>query len=415
MQSQSIKFIKKIGIKKTLDFKVNHSDHNFYAEGIVVSNSHAASYGYNTAATVYFKTNHTREFFLSLLKYPPENGDKKETFIPNITREMALFGIKLLPPSLLKGNKDFIVEDNNIRFGLSAIKGIADAALNNLDNFKPKNCNKFEMFQAGKQAGLSCGVMASLIMSGALDEFVTENRSKLSFECLLFSKLKDKEKLYCIQNGQQYNFDLILMCRSILEWTDSLGKKVARRTRLETLRRNTREYLDIYRNNCRYEQLAIYWWETYLLGFSYSTTLKDVFGVDRPDLLNLKEFLDLYEQEAGVVVVKVTESFKSTSKKGNKMAKLIIGDETVPEFKAYLCGRAFNEFFINEATKLPEPGDIIAVRMRKTQDSGAAFIEKIQKQDVKIYTKLADLKDDKSEEDKAEPVLKKQEEFQLQN
>ena len=133
------------------------------------------------------------------------------------------------------------------------------------------------MFQAAKQAGLSCGVMASLIMSGALDVFVSETRNKLSFECLLFSRLKDKEKIYCLNQAKLGNTDLISLIKNIIEWTDSLGKKVARKTRLNTLRKDTLKYQEIYKLNSQYEQLCNWWFENELLGFAYSSNLKSIF------------------------------------------------------------------------------------------------------------------------------------------
>jgi DNA polymerase-3 subunit alpha len=360
--------------------------------------SHSYAYSYLTATTAYFKANHTKEFFLSLLKYPPENGDKKENFIPNINKELKFFGIKLLPPSLIIGNQDFILDEGNIRYGLNAIKGIAEAALQNLNNFKPESCNKFQMFQAARQAGLSCGVMAALIMSGALDIFVNESRSRLSFECLLFSKLKDKEKIYCIANGEKYNYDLIAMCKNILEWMDSRGKKIARATRLNTLRKNTVKYQEIYKNNKENEELASIFWERNLLGFNYSSTLKKCFSVGRDDILNLEEINNLDPYSSGVVVCFIDDLIFYTSKKGNKTLKLFISDETDSKYY-YFAGKALQEYLIENKNELNiEVGDIVALKVQKSKDGSTGFIQRLKKQNCRIYTKLRDIKDAKPEE-----------------
>lgn len=380
--------------QKTWDTFEASADYSF-------NRSHAASYAYNAACTAYFKANHTKEFFLSLLKFPPENGDKKDNFIPNIKKELNFFGIELIPPSLLKGNKDFIIEDDkNIRFGLNAIKGLAEAALSKLDNFKPENCNKFEMFEAAKQSGLSCGVMGALIMSGALDEFVDSTRSKLSFECLLFSKLKDKEKIYVLNKIKNGESDLIELVKTITDWTDSMGKKVARKTRLNTLRKDTLNYQEIYKNNRENEALTQLTYERTLLGFNYSSTLKEIFSKNgRTDIINLLEFRnELEPNKTAVIVCHVNEAVHYTSKKGNPTMKLFVEDETDSRF-LYFSGRAYQEY-LTECNNKPdiEAGNIIAIKIQKSRDGEGGFIQKVKKQGVKIFTKMAELKESQKEE-----------------
>ncbi|MFM9826708.1 hypothetical protein [Flavobacterium sp.] len=396
MRAQLIKSVRKLGVKKTLDFKVNHPDHNFYAEGIVVSNSHSASYGYLTAITAYFKANHPKEFFLSLLKNA-QNESEPLVEVNKIQKELKWFGVELLPPCLLKGNIDFRIENNNIRFGLNSIKGLAESALNKLQSFKPENCNKFEMFQAAKQAGLSCGVMASLIMSGALDVFVSETRNKLSFECLLFSRLKDKEKIYCLNQAKLGNTDLISLIKNIIEWTDSLGKKVARKTRLNTLRKDTLKYQEIYKLNSQYEQLCNWWFENELLGFAYSSNLKSIFSKSgREDIINLSQFKhEIEPNNSGIIICQLREFKTSVSKKGNNMMKIFVSDETDNNY-FYFAGDSYKNYLteqeIDNKPNLKEK-DIIAIKVMKSKDGSGGFVQKLTVQSQKIYCKLADLKD----------------------
>lgn len=393
MQTQSIRSIKKLGVQNTLDFKVNHPDHNFYAEGIVVSNSHSIATSYTGALTVYLKYKYPLEFFTACLKGSLNKPDQYDA-ISQIQKELHIFGIKLLPPSLKVGNLEFIIENGNIRFGLNAIKGLATNSLNKLNNFKTESCNKFEMFQAAKQAGLGCGIMASLIMSGAMDEFVTENRPKLSFECLLFSKLKDKEKVYCISNINKYNNDLITACKDIINWTDNEGKKVARATRLATLRKETKLYQEIFKNNMAYTDLSIYWWEKELMGYSYTSTLKQVFSQSRSDIINLSEFKNLYEGEGGVVVCQIDEITKTKSRKGNEMVRIFVSDDSASEFRLYLCNRNLVAFYA-EGKPFPKEKDVIAVKMSKGDSNDMAFCERLTVQSASIYTKTSQIDDTK--------------------
>ena len=65
--------------------------------------------------------------------------------------------------------KTFSIQGNDIRFGLSSIKGISEKTMEKLKLFKSEQSSKFEVFQAAKEVGLSIGVLSALIQAGALD------------------------------------------------------------------------------------------------------------------------------------------------------------------------------------------------------------------------------------------------------
>ena len=108
MQAQRIQSVKKIGKRPCLDLEVNSKDHNFYANGIVTSNSHSISYAYNAAQTVYLKVNYPTQFYLTLLRFTKDEQDPIGE-IAKICQELSLFNIKLLPPHILKSKLDFEV------------------------------------------------------------------------------------------------------------------------------------------------------------------------------------------------------------------------------------------------------------------------------------------------------------------
>ena len=154
MRTQKIISIKALGKRKTLDLEVNHKDHNFYAEGLVSSNSHSISYAILAAWTTYLKFKYPHEFFLALLrlsKYEPDSHKE----INKISKELVYFDIELLPPDLAKSALDFKIEDSNIRFGLNSIKGVSEKTLESLQSFRETNTpTKFDIFVAAKQAGV---------------------------------------------------------------------------------------------------------------------------------------------------------------------------------------------------------------------------------------------------------------------
>ena len=66
--------------------------------------------------------------------------------ISTIEKELNFFGIKLLPPHLVKSEMDFYIDGDDIRFGLLSIKGISDKSIEKLNDFRNKYANKFEIF-----------------------------------------------------------------------------------------------------------------------------------------------------------------------------------------------------------------------------------------------------------------------------
>src|SRR5574343_392846 len=151
MSFQKIKQVKSIGVQKTIDFEVNHKDHNFYAEGIVVSNSHSTGYSYITAICAYLKANYPVQFFTALLNNA-KNEQNPIDEIKAIKKELFHFDITLAPPDITKSNIDkFSYEGNRIIFPLSNIKGISDKAIEKLKKFKLNTANKFQIFNAAKE------------------------------------------------------------------------------------------------------------------------------------------------------------------------------------------------------------------------------------------------------------------------
>ena len=103
---------------------------------------------------------------------------------------------------------DFIVEEEDIRFGLLSIKGISDKSMEKLNDFRDQYSDKFEIFQASKQAGLNIGVLSALIQAGALEGF-KQSRSKVVYEAQLWNILTKREAKYVSKFAEEYNYDLV--------------------------------------------------------------------------------------------------------------------------------------------------------------------------------------------------------------
>lgn len=360
MQTVGIKSVKKLGIQKSLDFEVDHPDHNFYANGLVTSNSHSISYSVIAAWSVYLKFKYPQEFFLASLLVEGK-GD-----VPFVERELHHFGMQLLSPDIIKSENDFSIEGKDIRFGIGGIKGLSDAALLRIGDFiNKKTANKFEVFNAANQAKVNSLVFCNIINAGALNS-LGANRSLLVLEVKIWNQLSDREKNFCLLNGARYNFDLIAMLKDYENWVDSSMKKFAPK-RLETIRRDTAKYLEEWRKNKQFPEFTAYINEKRLLGYSYSHTLKDVFVKNRPELVNIQEVKNLDQGYRFTLVAEVQKTIKGISKKGNTKFEVFVSDET-GEFKLSFTGKDCDRWLAEGIE--PEEGDIIIAVARKGEDIG---------------------------------------------
>jgi DNA polymerase-3 subunit alpha len=123
--------IEPCGEAETYDLTVE-GDHNFVADGLIVHNSHSAAYGLLTYQTAYLKAHHPVEFMAALLTSEKDNTDKVVSHIaearadgitvlqPDVNESLLAFGVA---PDPKKPGKSLI------RFGLGAIKGVGENAI----------------------------------------------------------------------------------------------------------------------------------------------------------------------------------------------------------------------------------------------------------------------------------------------
>ena len=87
--------------------------------------SHSAAYALLAYQTAYLKAHYSVEFMAALLTSEAQNADKIVKYISEC-REMK---IEILPPDINESFKHFAVIGNQIRFGLTAVKNVGDAAI----------------------------------------------------------------------------------------------------------------------------------------------------------------------------------------------------------------------------------------------------------------------------------------------
>lgn len=106
--------------------------------GYGFNKSHSAAYGLITYITAYLKAHYPHEFLASLLKSVENNTDKLKIFL----NEALELNIKVLPPDINRSEENFSVEIQNnekyIRYGLLGIKGLGQAAINEIISKRSK-------------------------------------------------------------------------------------------------------------------------------------------------------------------------------------------------------------------------------------------------------------------------------------
>ena len=356
--------------------------------------SHSISYAILAAWTVYLKFKYPQNFFLSLLKMSQFEPDSFAE-INKITQELQLFNIKLLPPDLSKSKNDFAIEGRNIRYGLNSIKGISDNTLDSLMEFCQADLKtKYDVFIAAKQVGLNIGNLSALIQAGALNSF-SEDRCRLVLEAQAFNILTEREKRLFMSLGEKYNYDILNTIHDCVK-NKQVGddnKPIMNEKRFNTFKTKYAGYREIYDKNSKSPKFANWYFESKLLGYSYSYKIKDIFSEESSerytDCLTFNS-LDINESVRMVGVVK--DCFKKKSANGNKYAKLEISDEN-GKIKAMLLDSARQAKlteYLDNGNKLPKEENIVILSGRKGED--ILFIDKIAILDEKIYMKLSEIK-----------------------
>ncbi|MDP6945805.1 MAG: DNA polymerase III subunit alpha, partial [Myxococcota bacterium] len=87
--------------------------------------SHTAAYGLIAYQTAWIKHHLPAEFFASLLSIESSNTDKVLLYMDDARKH----GVEVLPPDINESELEFAVAGDKVRFGLGAIKGLGESAV----------------------------------------------------------------------------------------------------------------------------------------------------------------------------------------------------------------------------------------------------------------------------------------------
>ena len=158
--------------------------------------SHAAAYAVISYQTAYLKTHYKVEFMAALMSSVIGNIDK----IIEYKIDCEENDVKILPPDINYSYSDFHVENDAIRFPLSALKGIGFAVADNIAFEREKNGDytSFEdIVERLESKNINKKVVESLIKSGAIDSLIPNRASIMSnYESIINSiQLRKKNNI----------------------------------------------------------------------------------------------------------------------------------------------------------------------------------------------------------------------------
>ncbi len=182
-----------LGINSNLSMKIFSLMENFSSYGF--NKSHSVAYSFLAYQTLWLKAHFTAEYMASFMNADIDNIQK----ISLIINEARKMNIKVIPPNINKSIYYFSINNNNeLVYGLGAIKGIGKSSIDLIINLR----NKYGYFEdffsfcfltfSNKISKL---VLEKLIFSGVFDLFNIDRSILIKYvvEILKLSKFKNRE------------------------------------------------------------------------------------------------------------------------------------------------------------------------------------------------------------------------------
>ena len=139
--------------------------------------SHSTCYAYVAYQTAYLKAHYPAQYMAAVLNHA--GAIEKLTFYMEECKRM---GIKVLGPSINESLKGFAVnEAGEIRFGLGGLKGVGEAAIENIIAERKKEGqykDPFDFIKRVNQRAVNKRTLESLVYAGAFDEFPQLHRAQ---------------------------------------------------------------------------------------------------------------------------------------------------------------------------------------------------------------------------------------------
>lgn len=213
---------------KIFDLISHFADYGF-------NKSHSATYAWIVYQTAWLKAHYPAEFMAAVLTNSLKSSDKMKHYM-EVTKQM---GIEILSPDIHQSGIEFQVNpQGQIRFGLSAIKNIGDAAIQSIIQERAKKeftsftdfCSRVDSRVVNKR------VVESLIKSGCFDQLGVYRTQLLAVLEPVMDQAVQKQKnkdagfmdLFALSEGEETFEEIVLpqiaeaSSQEIQEWEKEL-------------------------------------------------------------------------------------------------------------------------------------------------------------------------------------------------
>ncbi len=285
--------------------------------GYGFNKSHSAAYALVSYQTAWLKAHFPAAFMAAVLSADMDNTDKVVTLID----ECADMGLEVKPPNINLCAHQFTVDGEQIVvYGLGAIKGVGEAAIEGIIQEREQNGPFTDLFDFCKRIELkkvNRRTLENLIMAGALDVF-GENRATLMASLPAALKLAEQEQ----RNREAGIEDLFGMAAATS----------ASDTSVDYQRQS--EWSEDQRLSCEKQTLGLY-----LTGHPIERYLPELERFTSARIVDLKPAKNQTVVVAGLIIAMRTMN----TRRGDRMAFITIDDRSA-RIELAVFSEAYNQY-----------------------------------------------------------------------
>jgi DNA polymerase-3 subunit alpha len=338
----------------TYDVEMDTPEHNWIANGFVVSNSHAVSYAILGYWGAYSKVHFPIEFFKNKLAFSDSNPDEFDE-IKQLVYEAKLFNINVLPPNVNTCNNQFaFTENNDLIFGLSHIKGVGIKSLEDVEKLKNIETS-YDLFKRLfiDEIKIKKNVVQSLIKCGAFDIPIDRTVLLARYEFLI--SLTDRERDYLFENDKVESISVDEMLATLI--SNNIPRGVDRINKLSDGWNLTKKSLG---GNRKRMALA---WEKHYLGMPLSGSEVELYNNWQIDT-TCQDFLNLKHGDKVKIGVIIEEIREIKDKNGGLMCFMKVSDSTYMMDGVTVFTRQYNKL-----GWIIEEGKAVLIKGKKSDNS----------------------------------------------
>ncbi|MFH1091029.1 MAG: DNA polymerase III subunit alpha, partial [Pseudomonadota bacterium] len=328
--------------RKIFDLMANFAEYGF-------NKSHSAAYALIAFQTAYLKAHYPVEFMASLLTSEMSNQEK----IVRLISECRENGLVVLPPDISQSDINFSVTDGRIRFGLAAIKGVGQAAIESILEGRAESSftNLFDLCERVDHRRVNRRVIEALIKCGAFDSTGVD-RAKMAAaldEALERGARKQRER----EQGQTSLFEVMstAMEEAPVRWPD------------------VPEWRESLRLNYEKESLGFY-----ITGHPLARYEKELQWLTDANAERVRDMPDKSQVRLGGVVAEVQVKL---TKKGDRMAFVTLEDMT-----GLIEVVVFPDLYQACQEHLEQDEPVLVVGEISADEKGGGTVNKIKAKDI---------------------------------